>query len=71
MHSLARKSTTVIAGALLFAGAASSSVFAEVVFTGVSAKASPYLAGMPPGSTCCLDGIPPNDTAPEDASFNS
>jgi hypothetical protein len=57
----------VIAGALLFAGAASSPVLAEVVFTGVSAKASPYLAGMPPGATCCLDGNPPNDTAPEES----
>ena len=67
MHPFARKSTTVIAVALLFAGAASSPVFAEVVSTEVSGKASPYLAGMPPGSTCCLDGIPPNDTAPEES----
>jgi hypothetical protein len=67
MHSIARKSTTVIAGALLFAAAASSPVLAEVVSTEVSGKASPYLAGMPPGSTCCLDGVPPNDSAPEES----
>jgi hypothetical protein len=42
-------------------------VFAEVVSTTVSGKASPYLAGMPPGSTCCLNESPPNDTAPEES----
>jgi hypothetical protein len=67
MHSLALKSTMVIAGALLLAGAASSPLFAEVVSTLVSGKASPYLAGMPPGSTCCLVDSPPNDTAPEES----
>ena len=70
MHSLALKSAMAIAGALLIAGAPSSPVVAEVVFTGVQGTASPYLAGMPPGSTCCLDGTPPtppNDTAPEES----
>jgi len=56
-----------IAGALLIAGAASSPVFAAAVSTTVSGKASPYLAGMPPGSTCCLNESPPNDTAPEES----
>jgi hypothetical protein len=37
------------------------------VFTTVSGKASPFLAGMPPGSTCCLNESPPNDTAPEES----
>ena len=64
MHSLALNGAMAIAGALLIAGAASSPVFAETVFTVVPGPASPYLAGMPPGSTCCLDPIPPNDTAP-------
>ena len=67
MHSLALKSAMAIAGALLIAGAASSPVFAAVVFTTVPGKASPYLAGMPPGSTCCLNESPPNDTAPEES----
>jgi hypothetical protein len=67
MHSLALKGAMAIAGALLIAGAASAPVFAEVVFTVVPGTASPYLAGMPPGSTCCLDPIPPNDTAPEES----
>ena len=67
MHSLALKGAMAIAGALLIAGAASSPVFAETVFTVVPGTASPYLAGMPPGSTCCLDPIPPNDTAPAES----
>jgi hypothetical protein len=67
MHSLALKSAMAIAAALLIAGAASSPAFAETVFTTVSGKASPYLAGMPPGSTCCLNESPPNDTAPEES----
>jgi len=67
MHSLANKSATVVAGALLIAGTAFSPVFAAAVFTVVSGKASPYLAGMPPGSTCCLNESPPNDTAPEES----
>jgi hypothetical protein len=62
MHSLVFKSTMVIALALLSAGAGSSPVFAATVFTGVSGKASPYLAGMPSGSTCCQ-----NDTAPDES----
>jgi len=67
MYSLAIKSAMAITLALLIAGVAFSSVFAESVFTVVPGTASPYLAGMPPGSTCCLDGIPPNDTAPEES----
>jgi hypothetical protein len=67
MHSLARKSTIAIAGALVIAGAASSPGFAAAVSTIVSGKASPYLAGMPPGTTCCLNESPPNDTAPEES----
>ena len=67
MHAFAPKGTTVIAAALLLASAASTPVFAEVVSTTVSGKASPYLAGMPAGSTCCLVDSPPNDTAPEES----
>lgn len=67
MHSLTLKSATAIAGALLIAGAASTPVFAATVSVMVSGKASPYLAGMPPGSTCCLNETPPNDTAPEES----
>ena len=67
MHSLALKSAIAIAGGLLIAGAASSPVFAAVVSAMVPGKASPFLAGMPPGSTCCLNESPPNDTAPEES----
>ena len=67
MHSLSLKSAIAIAGGLLIAGAASSSVFAATVSTTVPGKASPFLAGMPPGSTCCLNESLPNDTAPEES----
>src|SRR6185295_12231320 len=67
MYSVAIESAMAIALALLIAGGAASPGFAETVSTTVSGKASPYLAGMPPGSTCCLDGSPPNDTAPEES----
>lgn len=67
MHSLTLKSAVAIGGALLIAGAAFTPVFAATVSVVVSGKASPYLAGMPPGSTCCLDETPPNDTAPAES----
>ena len=63
MDSRTLKNAMATAVALLIASGASFPVAAQTtVFTVVSGTASPYLAGMPPGSPCCQ-----NDRAPEES----
>jgi hypothetical protein len=63
MDSRTLKNAMAIAVALLIDGGAPFPVAADTtIFTVVTGMASPYLAGMPPGSPCCQ-----NDRAPEES----
>jgi hypothetical protein len=64
MPGVTFKISFALASVLMMAAFVPPAARAETVSVIVPGQASPYLAGMPNGSTCCQDAQPPDDTAP-------
>jgi hypothetical protein len=62
MHAYSLTSLNTITGALLIGSLAAGPAFGATAAVSVGGKASPYLAGMPDGSTCCS-----TDSAPAES----
>jgi hypothetical protein len=64
MREAHRKALTAVACAIVLAACAVSPASAATVVVAVAGSANPYLAGMPPGSTCCASAGGAPDSVP-------